>query len=79
MTNRAGSRAGSVNQVNVPKDPDPHQNVTDPEHCLKPNNLISVVEMEKLQNVTVLSGMIYFKPGTDLLKHSGSSRIHSLK
>jgi hypothetical protein len=57
MTNRAGSGAGSVNQVNVPKDPDPYQYVTDPEHCLKPNNLISVVEMDlgptKLQNVTV--------------------------
>jgi hypothetical protein len=32
LTKRAGSGSGSVNQVNRSKDPDPYQNVTDPEH-----------------------------------------------
>jgi hypothetical protein len=31
LTKRAGS--GSVNQMYESKDPDPYQNVTDPEHC----------------------------------------------
>jgi hypothetical protein len=35
MTKRAGSGAGSVNQVYRAQDPDSYQNVTDPEHWSK--------------------------------------------
>jgi hypothetical protein len=35
MTKIAGSRSGSISQRHRSADPDPHQNVMDPEHCLK--------------------------------------------
>jgi hypothetical protein len=33
MTNKAGSESGSVSQRYRSPDPDPYQNVTDPQHC----------------------------------------------
>jgi hypothetical protein len=38
----SGARFGSVNQVYRSKDPDPYQNVTDPEHCLWHWSIFSV-------------------------------------
>ncbi len=35
LTRRAGSGSGSVTQWHGSADPDPNQNVTDPQHCLK--------------------------------------------
>jgi hypothetical protein len=39
MTKIAGSGSGSINQrhgsADLDPDPDPHQNVMDPQHCLK--------------------------------------------
>ncbi len=36
---------GSVNQVNGSKDPDPHQTVTDPEHCLQVCIFVHIFEL----------------------------------
>ncbi len=35
LTKRAGSGSGSVTQWHGSADPDPNQNVTDPQHCIK--------------------------------------------
>jgi hypothetical protein len=37
MTKIAGSVSGSISQWHGSPDPDPHQNVMDPQHCLLPS------------------------------------------
>ena len=36
-----GSESGSISQMHGSADPDPHENVLDPQHWLKDNNIVN--------------------------------------
>ncbi len=50
MTKIAGSGSGSISQRHGSADPDPHQNVMDPQHCSKHKEPVSKPMCSKFQN-----------------------------